>query len=91
MADVIVPPRSPSEADGVVQFCATSARYRGTVFWLALRFRNAAHFASVSSSRTRFVASGVGHPEDEDALALVARADFARAEQSALNREAQLS
>nr|WP_287202670.1 hypothetical protein [Mesorhizobium sp.] len=80
-----------SLADGVGQAVATSARYSGTVFWPALRFRNAAHFASVSSSRTLLVASGVGHAEDEDALALVARADFCRREQSALNRETQLA
>jgi hypothetical protein len=39
----------------------TSGRYSGTVFWLALRFRNAAHFAIVSSSRSRFTEVGVGH------------------------------
>jgi hypothetical protein len=34
---------------------------------------------------------GVGHAEDEDALALMARADFRRREQSSLNRETQLA
>jgi hypothetical protein len=38
----------------------TSSKYSGTVFWLALRFRKAAHFASVSSFRTRLVAVAVG-------------------------------
>nr|WP_258119128.1 hypothetical protein [Mesorhizobium onobrychidis] len=37
------------------------------------------------------LAATVGHCEDEDALALVARADFCRREQSALNRETQLA
>lgn len=32
-------------------------------------------------------ATGVGHPEDEDPLALVRRADLLRCEQSSLNRE----
>jgi hypothetical protein len=37
-------------------------------------------------------AHGVGHvsdPEDEDALALMRRADFLRREESSLNRETQ--
>ena len=40
---------------------ATSPRYRGTVFWFALRFLNAAHFAIVSSLRTRLTDVAVGH------------------------------
>jgi hypothetical protein len=32
----------------------------------------------------------VGHPEDEDSEAFVARADFCRSEQSDLNRETKL-
>jgi hypothetical protein len=40
---------------------ATSPRYKGTVFWPALRFLNAAHFAIVSSLRTLSTAHGVGH------------------------------
>jgi hypothetical protein len=34
--------------------------------------------------------TGVGHAEDEKPLALMARADFCRREQSALNRKTQL-
>lgn len=37
------------------------------------------------------LAAGVGHAEDEEPLALVARADFRRREQSCLNREAHLA
>jgi hypothetical protein len=37
---------------------ATSPRYRGTVFWFALRFLNEAHFAIVSSLRTRLTDVG---------------------------------
>jgi hypothetical protein len=58
-------------------------------------------FAFISALRARNVcapspsfitdASGVGQPEDEDAFALVRRADLRRAEQSCLNREAQLA
>jgi hypothetical protein len=35
------------------------------------------------------LACGVGHAEDEQSLPFVRRADFRRAEQSALNRKAQ--
>ena len=46
---------------------------------------------SAAIDRPPFGTSGVSHSEDEDSLALVARADFRRSEQSALNREAQLA
>jgi len=47
--------------DHIARF-ATSPRYNGTLFWLALRFLKAAHLASVSSSRTRLTLVVVGHP-----------------------------
>jgi hypothetical protein len=58
--------------------CATSPRYSGTVFWLAFRLRKAAHFAIVSSSRTRSTAVGVGH--EPKAPADVRRSDACSAQ-----------
>jgi hypothetical protein len=52
----------PTVGVGQPAMLATSPRYIGTVFWFALRFLNAAHFASVSSLRTRSTAVGVGQP-----------------------------
>ena len=45
---------------------ACSAKYSGTEFWFAFLFLNAKHFAKVSSSLTRFVASGVVQPAISD-------------------------
>jgi len=57
-------PPVPSDLTGVGQSAVLSAtfpRYSGTVFCPALRFLNAAHFAIVSSLRTRLTDVGVGH------------------------------
>jgi hypothetical protein len=68
----------PARGVGQPASCAVSPRYSGTVFWPALRFRNSAHFASVSSSRLRSTDVGVGHPEEP--LPDVRRADARRAQ-----------
>lgn len=69
----------PSPRRGVGQFAATRPKrpFSGTFD------------RSPVSFQSRVVA--VGHAEDEDALALVRRADFRRREQSCLNRETQLA
>lgn len=77
------PPFSASEALGVAQRSATQ---------YSMSFR------SLPSERSIVVPPplwsrvvGVSHPEDEDPLALVARANLCRREQSCLNRETQLA
>jgi len=54
---------------------------------LAFRFRKAAHFASVSASRTRLTAVAVGH--DDEPLALVTGADVRCSEDACRNAATQ--
>src|SRR5690606_14610861 len=71
----------PSHCDTML--IATSSKYTGTVSLVALRFRNPAHFASVSGERGRFIAVAVGH--DEKPLTSHGVASFGRAEYSYRN------
>ena len=66
-----------SDARGVghmVAPCFTaSQRYSGTEFWLALLFRNVAHFSNVSTDRSRLTDVAVGHKPE--AISSVGRID----------------
>lgn len=140
IASVIVPPRWPSPAEGVVHNAASRLRLLPCVEWMSAPGRlpscavGVDHIDTTSSSRARgsvtfsrswpvipspvrgvgqFAATlpskpfsgtfdrspvsfqsrvvAVGHAEDEETLALMARADFRRREQSDLNRETKLA
>lgn len=141
IASVIVPPRWPSPADGVVHWtaCAGNGVPPAPKAWFGPPFsrsdeRGVDQSATASSSRPRasvtlsrsgpvipspvrgvgqFAATlpsrpfsgtfdrspvsfqsrvvAVGHAEDEDTFALMARTDFRRREQSDLNRETKLA
>ncbi|UFW96194.1 hypothetical protein RlegTA1_09120 [Rhizobium ruizarguesonis] len=89
MASVIVPPRCPSVAEGVVQACTFMPNVPFGPILLEGSIA-ARRLAKVSGFSDRSSVPGVGHTEDEDSFTLMARADFCRREQSSLHLEAKL-